>query len=126
VGIELENGRVSCPDDRFITREADHLSEYAFHLNPLNDTIWVTGTASGVNILGEEYDRTISEPLVFLRCPDYQYKWTPVSGRIDISNNLRGQISISYEGDACTDMVVIEKNGNRFTYQFNHRNRNNQ
>lgn len=125
VDIVLENGKITFPDQRFITRDADHQSKYAFHLNPLNDTLWITGTAEGINILGEDYEREIIDPVVLVRCSDYQYKWTPVEGKIALTNSERGQMSISYEGDNCTDMVILEKDGNRFTYQFNYANNRN-
>jgi hypothetical protein len=126
ISVTLQNGKVTFNENSFVTRTASHMNEYAFHLNPLNDTIWVTGTANGTNILGENYNRTILEPLVFVRCPDYQYRWTATEGKIEIINSVRGNMTIEHAGNGCDGDVIIEKDGNRVVYQFRYRDRKNQ
>lgn len=52
MGTELVGGKVIFNDTVMMTREASHVREIIRSANPLNDTIMVTGSANGVNVLG--------------------------------------------------------------------------
>jgi hypothetical protein len=125
ISVSLENGKITFEDSTFITRNASHVREWARHLNPLNDTIYITGTASGKNMLGENYTRTITEPLALVRCSEVPYRWGIADGKIEVVNSARGTITIEYGGNGCTSDLIIEKDGKRYNYQFRYRYRNN-
>ena len=125
IATKLENGKVTFAENTFMTRTASHIREWARHMNPLNDTIYITGSANGVNALGETYSRVITEPLVFVRCAELQYRWAVIAGKVDITNSTRGNMTVEHTGNGCNGDVVIEKDGNQYNYQFRYRNRNN-
>lgn len=119
--IMLEGGRVIFNDTAWVSREAQHTREWSRHLNPLNDTIWISGIASGTNLLGEDYVRTIIDPIMLVRCESFQYRWVIAGGKVDISNSGRGNCTIDYTGSGCSGDVVINKNGTEYQYQFRYR-----
>jgi hypothetical protein len=121
IGVKLENGKVIFSEDLFITRTSDHLREHVLHFNSLNDTIFVTGNASGINRYGEEYNRTIIDPVVIVRCADLDYRWAIAGGKVQVINSVRGTMTIEHSGDCGSREVVIEKNGEKYTYPFRYR-----
>ncbi len=118
--VTLENGRITFVDDTYITRSSNHMREWAWHLNPLQDTVFVTGSANGINILGEAYQREIIEPLEYVICPN-TYRWGLAGGKVEITNEVRGSATIEHTGESCSGDVIIEKDGNRYTYNFQYR-----
>lgn len=124
ISVELENGKVTFADDTYLTRTASHVRAWARQPNPVNDTVFITGTASGINTLGENYAREITEPLVLVRCSAFQYRWVVAGGKVDITNSVHGIITIDYNGSGCTGNVVVNKNGSQYNYTFRYRYRN--
>jgi hypothetical protein len=127
LGIVLQNGKVSFNDTAFITREANHVREWIRSFNPLNDTILVTGTASGINVKGEQYERLITKPLVLVHCQEFHWRWAIVDGTVRITNSLTGVTTLDYSSTGCDGAIVINKNGihRNFPFRFkfhNHRN----
>jgi hypothetical protein len=121
--VVLEAGKVIFNDTAWVAREAEHIREWSRQLNPLHDTLWISGNASGVNILGEEYSRIIVEPLMLLRCLESQYRWVIADGIVEIYNSVRGNCTIDYSDSGCSGEVTIHKNGNEFHYRFRYRYR---
>ncbi len=126
LGIELQNGKIVFNDTAFITREASHVREIIRKFNPRNDTILVTGTANGINVLGEVYTREITDALVLVHCEGYNWRWIISGGQIEISNSVRGNTTIDFNGSGCDGEVIVNKNGYRHTYNFKYNHRNNQ
>jgi hypothetical protein len=124
IGVELENGKITFADNTYLTRTASHVRAWARQPNPLNDTVFITGTANGINTMGEDYNREITEPLVLVRCSAYQYRWVVAGGKVEITNSVHGIITIDYTGSGCTGNVVVNKNGNQYNYTFRYRYRN--
>lgn len=118
--VVLEEGKITFDEDTYITRSSNHVREWARHLNPMNDTIYVTGSANGINILGESYERNILEPLEYIICPN-TYWWGLAGGKVEITNNVRGSFTIEHTGESCSGDVIIEKDGSRYTYNFLYR-----
>jgi len=118
LGIKLEQGKVIFSDTAWMTREAEHVREWIYHLYSPNDTVMVTGTASGINVKGETYERLITEPLVIVHCPDYHWRWVIVDGTIQIMNSVRGTSTIEYSGSGCEGTIVVSKDGDHHNYQF--------
>lgn len=118
LGVVLQNGKLTFNDTAWMSRECNQVREWALHLNPLNDSIIVSGTASGTNILGEDYERVITDPIVFGRCTQYTYQWGVLSGAVQVSNSERGTFTIEHSGDGCSSEVNITKNGHTYNYTF--------
>ncbi len=125
IATHLENGKVTFGENAFMTRTASHVREWKRHQNPLNDTIFVTGSANGSNVLGETYNREITEPLVLVHCAGLQYRWAVASGKVSVTNSARGNMIIEHTGNECDGDVVIEKDGDQYKYQFRYRHNNN-
>ncbi len=124
LGIELEDGKVIFNDTGFISRESSHVREIIKRPNPQFDTIIVTGSANGVNVLGEEYTRTITDPLVLVHCAAFKLRWVISDGTVEITNSVRGNTTIEYNSDGCDGKVIINKNGYRHNYRFKYNHRN--
>ena len=101
LGIVLTGGKVIFNDTAFLTRESNHVREWIRGHNPLNDTILITGTASGINIRGEQYERIITAPLVLVHCKDAHWRWVIVEGTIQITNSVTGVSTIDYTSTGC-------------------------
>ncbi len=119
--VVLEAGKVIFNDTAWVSREAEHVREWSRQLNPMNDTLWITGIASGVNILGEEYSRVIVEPLTLVHCADVDFRWVIADGVVEVTNSVRGNTTIDYSNSGCSGDVVISKNGNEYQYHFRYR-----
>jgi hypothetical protein len=123
MSIVLENGKVTFNDTAWVTRNANHLREWIRHMDPMNDTILITGWASGINILGEEYTREITEPLVLVHCLNYRWRWVIVDGLITITNSVRGITTLDYGDGSCDSALMINKNGRHHRYEFRYHHR---
>lgn len=118
MGIVLEGGKVTFADGSYITREADHVREWAYHYGSYSDTISITGTASGINTLGQNYSRVITSPLVMVHCQEYQHQWVIIGGTVEVTNSETGTTTVDYTADDCDGTVVIRKNGDLINYVF--------
>jgi hypothetical protein len=124
MGIVLTGGKVIFNDTAFITRESNHVREWIRSTNPMNDTMLITGTANGVNIQGQQYDRVITSPLVLVRCKDAGWRWGIVKGTIQITNSLTGVSTIDYSGTGCEGSAVLNKNGLHMNMPFMYKHHN--
>jgi hypothetical protein len=122
--ILLEGGKVTFNDTAWMTREANHVKEWIRSYHPMNDTMLVTGTATGVNVNGETYERLITEPLVLVHCADYRWHWVIVDGTVQITNSVSGVTTIDYSSTGCDGTVIVSKNGFHHNYQFFFRKHN--
>jgi hypothetical protein len=64
--VSLEEGKISFPDSKVITREYSRQREYIQGygtLSPWDDRCLITGTSSGSNLEGKTYSLTITNPL---------------------------------------------------------------
>jgi hypothetical protein len=130
LGIVLTGGKVTFNDTAFLTRESNHVRELISSHNPMNDTVLITGSAHGINIQGEQYERIITTPLVLIRCKDVQWRWVIIKGTIQITNSVSGVSTIDYSSTGCEGSAVLNKDGFHFNMPFmyrhhNHRHHNN-
>jgi hypothetical protein len=124
LGIVLTGGKITFNDTAFLTRESNHVRELISSHNPMNDTVLVTGSAHGINIQGEQYERIITTPLVLVRCQDVQWRWVIVKGTIQITNSVSGVSTIDYTSTGCEGSVVLNKNGMHLNMPFLFRHHN--
>jgi hypothetical protein len=123
LGIELVEGKIIFSDETFMTREASHVREIIRNRNPQNDTILVTGSANGINVLGDAYTREIIEPLVMIHCASYQHRWVIADGKVEITNSKTGTTVIDHTGAGCDGTVIVNKNGYKQNYDFKYNHR---
>jgi hypothetical protein len=124
LGIVLTGGKVIFNDTAFLTRESNHVREWIRGHNPLNDTMLVTGSASGINIQGEQYERIITTPLVLIRCQDVKWRWVIIKGTIQITNSVTGVSTIDYTSTGCEGSVVLNKDGFHLNMPFAYKHHN--
>lgn len=124
LGIVLQNGKVTFNDTAFMTRESNHVREWIRKNNPQNDTMLITGTASGLNIKGEHYERLITSPLVLVHCQDFHWRWAIVGGAIQITNSVSGVTTVDYSSTGCEESVVLNKNGIHLNMPFRYHHHN--
>jgi hypothetical protein len=124
LSVELQNGKVIFNDTTIMTREASHIRELIRHKSPQNDTILVTGSANGINVMGDSYTREITEPLILVHCAEYQWRWVISGGKVEITNSARGNTTIDYTGSGCDGKVIVNKNGYKHNYEFKYKNHN--
>lgn len=118
IGIKLEGGKIIFNDTTWMTRDAEHVREWIRDFPPQNDTLRITGSANGINVLGETYSRVITEPLVMVHCSEFKWRWVIVDGTVEITNSATGTTTIDYTADECDGTVIINKNGYRHNYEF--------
>jgi hypothetical protein len=118
MGIVLEGGKITFNDTTWMTRDANHVREWIRHYSPQNDTVLITGSANGTNVLGQQYSRVITEPLVLVHCQEYKWRWVIVDGSVEVTNSETGVTTIDYSADGCDGTVMINKNGYRHNYEF--------
>lgn len=124
--IMLQDGKLTFGDGKWMTRNANHVRAWAHYPDAvLMDSLFITGSAYGINVLGESYEREIIEPIVKIRCAAYRWRWITISGTIQITNSARGTTTISHKGSGCETDVEVNKNGDNYYYRFRYNNRNN-
>ena len=74
------------------------------------DSLIYTGSVTGENLLGNEYSRVITTPLLFTVCPVLPYNPIISQGKIEISNGTSTG-SISYSAVGCKTGVTLNVNG---------------
>jgi len=118
MGIVLEGGKITFNDTTWMTRDANHVREWIRHYSPQNDTVLITGSANGTNVLGQQYSRVITESLVLVHCQEYKWRWVIVDGSVEVTNSETGVTTIDYSADGCDGTVMINKNGYRHNHEF--------
>ncbi|XOV94236.1 MAG: hypothetical protein ACFHWX_05930 [Bacteroidota bacterium] len=108
--IILDGGKLTFPDGTFATRDANHLRTLFFHLDRRENYATVDGSASGVNLNGDNYEVNILETLVFKRgCRDSRIV-VPVAGVKEIIVGDRSAI-IDYGDGECDNEASITADG---------------
>lgn len=117
----LTGGKITLPDGKTIQRSFDHEREWVAGLltkTPWDDECLITGTASGVNINGTSYTRTILTALHWKRVCRFV-----VSGVIEIQMGESGPFTLNFGTGEC-DAVATVTRGNEskeITLKFRHR-----
>jgi hypothetical protein len=109
--VVVTNGKATWPDNSTATREVNRVHEWIRAANPLNDQWNVTGTASGTNRNGKEYEMTITSALVYKReCAISAKVFMAVQGTKELTVNGR-LITIDYGTGDCDKIVTISADG---------------
>ncbi|MEQ8475139.1 hypothetical protein [Fulvivirga sp.] len=109
--VMLEGGKVTWPDGTFATREVDHVRVWERALNPINDRILVSGTASGTTRRGVTYASAIAEDLVFVKnCRRSRRAGLPVDG-VNVITTSNKVITLDFGDGECDNEVTITVDG---------------
>lgn len=121
VQVTLANGKITFEDGTWATRTSSLLREWVREEDRLEDTLYITGSAFGINILGEEYIREITDPIMMIHCPDYNYRWVRVDGTVTITNSVKGVTTIDFGDGTCESALTLGKLGERYNLRFRYR-----
>lgn len=117
--VVLTNGKATWPDNSTATRDVNRVREWIRAANPLEDQWNVTGTASGTNRNGKEYEMTITSALVYKReCAISAKVFMAVQGTKELTVNGR-KITIDYGTGDCDKTVTITADGQSKTVDVN-------
>lgn len=106
--ITLRGGKVTMPDGRFATREADHQRTWFRANNPREDYSTVDGEASGVTLNGSNYSVVISETLIFKR--SCVRVFVPVQG-VKVFTVGEEEAIVDYGDGTCDTIVTVTRDG---------------
>jgi hypothetical protein len=121
VQVTLANGKITFEDGTWATRTSTILREWVRKEDRLEDTLYVTGSSFGVNMLGEEYVREITDPIMWIHCPEYNYRWIRVDGTVTITNTVKGVTTIDFGDGTCENALILGKRGERYNLRFRYR-----
>lgn len=104
LGVKIQNGKVTWPDNKFVTFVSDQVR--SVKLGTQNYEIKVTGTASGISREGLEYSSLTTTPLIITQTCVQSGVYIPTTGVLQFSN--KGiQISIDYGTGTCDKIVTL-------------------
>jgi len=121
VSATLTGGKITLPDGKTIQRSFEHQREWIAGLltpNPWDDECLITGTATGVNINGTAYTRTITTALHWERVCRFM-----VSGVIDIAMGDLESFQLNFGTGDCDAVATVTRGGEskEITLRFRHR-----
>lgn len=113
--FQLEDGKLIFYDEASgqsleYTRDADMLKEWYRAPIPVEDSIYLSGSMWGVNVIGENYGCVITGKLTLAHCLDYGRRWVIVDGQIVYTVGDTERI-IDYSDGACDGTAAIRGNG---------------
>jgi hypothetical protein len=109
--IVLTGGEITWPDGSTATREVERTRVWTRAPNPLNDSWTISGTASGTNRDGKEYEINITKALVYKReCALNGRIFMAVEGTKELTTDGK-KVTIDYGAGECDRLVTITVNG---------------
>jgi hypothetical protein len=105
--VTTTDGRVTWPDETFITREEERVHTFSYDLGEQVITLEVTGSASGLTRLGEEYTSTIEAPLFYESDCLTSGQFLPSSGVILIKRPDKPDINADFGDGSCDGKVSV-------------------
>ena len=122
VSVTLTDGKLILPDGRTIERIVNHKREWiAGFMTPniWDDECLITGTASGKNIDGIAYTRSILDVLHWKRVCQFI-----VGGVVEIEREGAEPFTLDYGSGECDNKAVVSRGGESKEIQLRHRYRN--
>lgn len=118
--VDISNAKITYTNGDFTTYESSRLREWVIGestdglLGILDDEYDITGTASGTDRRGRDYEMTITSPLrVAVLC-----RWVK-SGTIEIQPEDLHLRTVDFGNGDCDAIVNVEINGNTYTFVMN-------
>jgi hypothetical protein len=118
VSVTLTNGKLILPDGRTIERNVNHKREWVAGFmtpNIWDDECLITGTASGKNIDGVAYTRTILDALHWKRVCQFL-----VSGVVEIVREGAEPFTLDYGSGECDNKAVVTRGNESKEIQLRH------
>jgi hypothetical protein len=122
VSVTLTDGKLILPDGRTIERNVNHKREWVAGFmtpNIWDDECLITGTASGTNIDGIAYTRTILDALHWKRVCQFI-----VSGVVEIDKEGAEPFILDYGSGECDNKAVVTRGSESKEIQLKHWYRN--
>lgn len=116
--VTLSNGKVTLPDGREVTRDANFTRTWIRGGNPTLDELHVEGSASGINKRGLSYTMNIIEPLVYKASCRIEGFPIAVDGVKQVTTE-QNNFNIDFGSGECDDTVIITVNGASATVDLN-------
>lgn len=118
--VDISNAKITYTNGDFTTYESSRVREWVIGestdglLGILDDEYDITGTASGTDRRGRDYEMTITSPLrVAVLC-----RWVK-SGTIEIQPEDLHLRTVDFGNGDCDATVNVEINGNTYTFVMN-------
>ncbi len=122
--VSVRNGKLTFPDGSVFTWQTDRRRVWqqgAGDLNPFNDVIQITGTASGTNRRGVNFTAEITTPLIVKTECWLQGTRKPISG-VYVVTSENCQKSVDFGNGICDRNVTVTttcNGGGSFTFPLN-------
>ncbi len=106
----LIGGKLVINDTATYTRNSVTTFEWYRAPDPYNDTIYMSGSASGINSKGENYSSIIVKKLKLVRCTELWNQWVIIDG--EVTNTVNGvESTINYTSTNCTNYAETNQKG---------------
>ncbi len=108
--VALEGGKLTFPDESFITRDANKTRSFDREAK----TITKTGNASGITREGLNYSMEITTPIVFSKDCRLNGRFVPTIGtKVNTQGEGEDQsiVTINYGDGSCDNLMTIDDNG---------------
>jgi hypothetical protein len=115
--ITLEGGKLTYNDTLYCTRNSEHTREWYRGQTPLYDTVYVSGISSGINVLGENYSRSITEKLKLGQCEDFRRYWVILDGVV-VTTIGDTETIIDYSNGGCDGTVTVIRGNENHELKF--------
>ncbi|MEB2773699.1 hypothetical protein SYJ56_00175 [Algoriphagus sp. D3-2-R+10] len=103
--VKIENGKVTWPDDTFVTLTSDQLRDLKLGTQGEYE-VSITGTASGTSRGGFEYTSSVTEALIYTKTCVESGVTVPLSGILEFQ--FRGiEASVDYGDGACDKLATL-------------------
>jgi len=103
--LTLEGGKLTFPDGTFMTRDAQTTQVMYLNENGSVDHYLINGTATGINIFGEAYTRTLIDLWIEPGCPFI------LRGTVIIEIEGQDPITLDYGDGTCDALAAVTRNG---------------
>lgn len=117
--LQLQGGKIIVNDTLQFTRESQRKRELILGnlFDIADDELLITGEVHGVNFRGEQYVRSIIEPLHLTSCLFI------VSGKIESQVGDNSPVTLDYGNGTCDNVATLSRDGNtrQITLRFRHR-----
>jgi len=110
----LIGGKLIINDTLTYTRNSVTTFEWYRAPDPFNDTIFINGSMSGINSMGQNYNNVIAKTLKLVRCPELWQRWVIVDGQV-VSTIDSTSTSTNYSSTGCVEYANIN-NGNKMSH----------
>jgi len=108
--IVLVEGKLTFPDETFVTRNMTEIRTWIRGANILQDEFHVEGSATGVGRNGVEYAMEITETLVWKVSCTLNKVFLPVDGKKIVTRGQR-VFEVDFGNGECDNIVVVTSNG---------------